>query len=137
MRMGVGIDHVAALRAARRHRGQRARSFGIVAEWLAVMVLWLKGYRIVARRLRTPRGEIDIIARRQTILAIVEVKARRHAYDAAGAVSARQRQRLEQAASTFLARKPTYASHSVRFDVVIVAPWQLPRHVTDAWRSGL
>lgn len=94
----------------------------------------LGGYRVVSVRERTPLGEIDIVARRGGILAIVEVKARRDAGAATVALSERQRRRLARAAAAFLARHPELAPLSVRFDVMLVSPWRWPRHLADAWR---
>ncbi|MEI6984996.1 MAG: YraN family protein [Rhodospirillaceae bacterium] len=115
-------------------RGGAAERFGRRAEALCRLALRLAGYRIVATRERTPLGEIDIVARRGGSLAIVEVKARREAGCAAGAVSQRQQQRLVRAAAVFLARRPDLAELAVRFDVMLVAPWRWPEHLMDAWR---
>ena len=62
---------------------------GLSAESRAAILLIAKGYRIVARRWKTPLGEIDIVARRRRTLVFVEVKARERADDAAEAVTER------------------------------------------------
>src|SRR6202011_2158397 len=49
---------------------------GLSAESRAAAYLMAKGYRILAKRFRTPYGEIDIVARRRNLLAFIEVKAR-------------------------------------------------------------
>jgi putative endonuclease len=112
--------------------GRAAHRLGLRAETLAALFLILKGYRILARRLRTPAGEIDMVVRRGRVLAIVEVKAR--AAGAEEALQPRQRKRLERAAVHFLGRNPALAELDLRFDVVLVAPRRLPRHMADAWR---
>jgi len=98
------------------------------------LALRLAGYRVLSARERTPVGEIDIVAQRGAVLAIVEVKARREVGIAAAAVSGRQCRRLARAAAVFLARHPELARLSVRFDVMLVSPWRWPRHLADAWR---
>ena len=114
---------------------RRAEGFGRFAEGLCRLALRLKGYRILENRLRTPLGEIDIVARRGRTLAIVEVKARGD-WDAANvALNARQRGRLARAAHLYLAANPRYAGYVLRFDVMLVTPWSWPRHLQDAWRA--
>lgn len=117
-------------RAARR----RAWRLGHWAETICVAGLVLRGYRILARRLRYPVGEVDIVARRGRTLAFVEVKARRYLDDAADAVSHRQQRRIVRAAEWFMAERPGLSSLQTRFDVMLVAPWRRPRHVRNAWR---
>jgi putative endonuclease len=118
---------------------QAARQRGRWAETLAVLLLRLKGYRVLARGMVTGRGsgagEIDIVARRGGLVAFVEVKARRSLAEAAEAVSASQRRRIIRAAEGFLARRPELAGLAVRFDAVLVAPGRWPKHVTGAWRA--
>ena len=111
-----------------------AETRGRRSETLAAWALRLKGYRILGRRLKTPLGEIDIVARRGGVVAIVEVKARRTGGDAAEAVSPRQQQRLVRAATAFLGRHGNLAGLAVRFDVMLVRPWRWPEHLADAWR---
>src|SRR5690349_24078713 len=83
---------------APRPERQIAFRTGISAESRAAMFLVAKGFRILARRWRSPVGEIDIIARRRTLLIFVEVKARANLDDAAWSVTERQRQRIAAAA---------------------------------------
>ena len=106
------------------------------SEALCRLALRLKGYRILARGWRCPQGEIDIVAKRGRTVAIVEVKARRTLDAAGSALSARQRQRLEHAAATFVARHPALTGLPVRFDVMLVTPGRWPCHLADAWREG-
>jgi putative endonuclease len=109
-------------------------AWGRLAEVLAAASLRLRGYQLIARRFRTPLGEIDLIVRRGRSLAFVEVKARGDIEQALRAVGARQRERTFRSAQMFLAIHPTYQRYDLRFDVVAVRPWRLPHHVVDAWR---
>ncbi len=96
--------------------------------------LMLHGYQIIGRRLRTPVGEIDIAARRRRTLAIIEVKARADQRRALESISLRQRRRLVRAARWLIAGRPDLAALDIRFDVMAVAPWRIPKYVIDAWR---
>ena len=113
---------------------RRAWLRGRRGEGLAVAWLRFKGYRVVARNLRSGAGEIDLIARRGGVLAMVEVKTRGDLARAQEALSPRQRRRIVRAAEAFLQQRPDLARLSVRFDVILVAPGRLPRHLMDAWR---
>ncbi len=117
-----------------RARRQKAQRWGLDAETRAVWLLRLKGYRVLDRRVRTPVGEIDVVARRGGVVAMVEVKARAHVQDALEAVTARQQDRIARAAAAYLARRPALARLSIRFDIVVVVPGRPPRHIADAWR---
>lgn len=122
----------------RRERGRRAERRGRVAETLAVWFLRAKGYRILARRLKPPKGggggEIDVVAARGGVLAFVEIKARPGSGEGLAAIRPRQRQRIERAAEWFLQTHPGCAYKSIRFDALVLVPWRLPRHLADAWR---
>lgn len=114
-------------------RRQGAEKRGRSSETLAALLLQLKGYRILGRRVRTHAGEIDLVAKSpRGILCFVEVKARVQLRDAVESVGPRQQQRIARAASLFVASKPALARRPMRFDIVTVAP--LPRHIRDAWR---
>ena len=110
---------------------------GHAAELLCLWHLRLRGYRILARRFRVPSGEIDLIARRGRVLAVIEVKARPSLATASEAISPRQRRRVARALEHFLAQRPELAGLDLRFDVMLVVPGRLPRHVADAWRGDL
>jgi putative endonuclease len=109
---------------------------GISAESRAAAYLIVKGYRILARRFRTPHGEIDIVARRRQLLAFVEVKARRSLDEAAYAVTPRQQQRIIGAAQVWLMTHPEHAAYELRFDAVLIAPRRLPRHLLGAFDAS-
>jgi putative endonuclease len=115
---------------------QAAFRLGLSAESRAAAFLIAKGYRILARRFRSPLGEIDIVAGRRRTLVFVEVKARATLDDAAEAVVPRQRQRIVGAAQAWLASHPHDADCDMRFDVVLVAPGKLPRHIPAAFDAS-
>jgi putative endonuclease len=106
------------------------------AEAWCALVLRLTGHRIVAARMKTPVGELDLVARRGDVLIVVEVKAR-ESWEAAGeAVSALQRRRIERATEWLQAADAALAPLTVRFDVMLVRPWRWPRRLIGAWRLG-
>ncbi|APH70975.1 YraN family protein [Aquibium oceanicum] len=117
---------------ARRFRAYRK---GHWSERAAAVALMVKGYRIVARRHRTKLGEIDLIARKGDLVAIVEVKARRTLAEAMEAIGGQSERRIEAAADLWLARQPDYVRLSVRFDMVAVLPWRWPVHVENAFQG--
>ena len=118
---------------ARVRRGGRARRSGRRAEVWAALWLMAKGYRIIGFRLKTPQGEIDLLARRGRVLAVVEVKQRASIAAALEAVGPVQRERLRRAAAQIAARRPGLAETRVRLDVIALAPRRWPRHLPDAW----
>jgi putative endonuclease len=115
-----------------RHSSNYAR--GIDAETAACLALVRHGWIVLARRLRTEAGEIDIIAAQPDLLAIIEVKARRTLGDAAQALSARQRSRLIAAADIALAEHPEWAREGMRFDLMVVDAAGAVRRIADAFR---
>jgi putative endonuclease len=122
--------------ATPRPERQVAFRLGLSAESRAAAYLIAKGYRIVARRWRSPVGEIDIVARRRSTLVFVEVKARATFDDAAEAVVPRQRRRIIGAAEAWLASHPDDANCDMRFDAVLVAPGKMPRHIVAAFDAS-
>jgi putative endonuclease len=118
------------MKIERRRAWQRGRR----AEALAILALSLAGYRILARNLKSPLGEIDIVARRGCWVAFIEVKTRPDWGKAAEALAGRQRRRIARAAAGFLAVHPELAGHQPRFDVILIIPWRWPRHIINAWR---
>jgi putative endonuclease len=113
-----------------------AFQLGLSAESRAAAFLIAKGYRIVARRWRSGVGEIDIVARRRRTLVFVEVKARERLDDAAEAVIMRQQRRIIAAAEAWLASHPDDINCDMRFDVMLVAPKSLPRHIQAAFDAS-
>lgn len=121
--------------AARSARGAAARRSGRRGEIVAAAWLMLKGYRILGFRLRTPLGEIDVLAWRRGVLAVVEVKRRGGLAEALEAVTPEQRERLRRAGAAIAARRHSLAGASVRLDLLALAPGRLPRHHPDAWNG--
>ena len=119
----------------------RAYHFGLSAEEAAERWLRLKGYRILARRYRNAFGEIDLLALKGRTLAVVEVKARKNFTACLEALTPRQQQRLIRAVSALLAYPGKFAGLfaakplNIRFDLIMIVPWHLPRHLKDAWRE--
>ena len=109
---------------------------GHFAEAAAAALLLSKGYRLIARRYKTPLGEIDLIVKRGRLIAFVEVKARNVERDALESVGRFGERRIVDASDLWLAKHPAAAGHDLRYDMVIVAPWRLPRHLPDAFRPG-
>jgi putative endonuclease len=112
---------------------ERAYRSGVFAESLVALLLRLKGHRIVARRYKTPVGEIDLVALKGRRLAFIEVKRRKTREDAAWTLPSRQRRRIVRAAQYWLAGHPDYAGHDIAFDVVLAAPWAWPRYIANAF----
>jgi putative endonuclease len=119
-------------------RPERVAAFrrGLSAETRAALLLIAKAYRILARRWKTPFGEIDIVARRRGVLVFVEVKARERPDDAVEAVTDRTKQRIVGAAELWLARHPEHANGEIRFDVIVVIPGKMPRHIVNAFDAA-
>ena len=109
---------------------------GISAEARSAAYLMAKGYRILARRFRTPYGEIDIVARRRNLVAFIEVKARASLDEAAYAVTPRQQARIIAAAQAWLVAHPEHAEFELRFDAMLIAPRRLPRHLLAAFDAS-
>lgn len=126
---------------ARRHKPppqperQVAFRFGLTAESRAAAYLVGKGFRILARRWKSPVGEIDIVARRRSLLIFVEVKARERLDDAAWSVTPRQQQRIIAAAEAWLAANPDLGFEDIRFDAILVSRGRLPRHIPAAFMA--
>ena len=112
---------------ARQARYQR----GCTAEDHACAWLEHKDYLIKARRLRTPYGEIDIIAQHGNTVVFIEVKARHSSDDAFYAISQQQRQRITHAALHYLSTQPH--DGDVRFDVIAVNHADEVMHLPHAW----
>lgn len=114
-------------RAEAERRGRRAET--IAAWWLR-----LQGWRIMARRLRTPVGEVDLVARRGGTVSFVEVKSR---HDDEGLSLAIDRHRLMRVARAAEALIPRFAKRgeTIRIDVILIAPGHLPRHLKNVWHG--
>jgi putative endonuclease len=111
-------------RAEREARGRRG-------EALAAWYLRLRGWRIVARRVKTPRGEIDLVARRGRMIAFVEVKWRSSAAERDSAIDPYRLRRVSAAAEA-VAQRYARAGDDMRIDVLLLAPWTWPRVIENA-----
>jgi len=121
--------------SSRLWRKREAERRGRSSETLAALLLTLKGYRVLGRRIKTHAGEIDLIARAPSgVVCFVEVKSRAALAQAAEALGMRQQERIARAAELYLARRPGLAAKGVRFDMVMLAPRAWPKHIRDAWR---
>lgn len=102
-------------------------------EWLAAWYLRLKGWSVLAQRVKTPRGEVDIVARRGRTVAFVEVKWRGSAEALGLAIDAHRLRRVAAAAEA-LAPRFARAGDDIRIDVLLLAPKRLPQHIINAWQ---
>jgi putative endonuclease len=116
-----------ASRQARERGGRRA-------ETLACWWLRAKGWTILARRLKIPLGEIDIVARRGRTVAFVEVKARATAAEAALALDDYRLRRVAAAAGA-LAHRFARDGDTTRIDAIFIVPRRLPRHMANVWHG--
>lgn len=117
----------------RSNKRRKAERRGHAAEYWAALYLLLKGYRILAIRYRTRLGEIDLIARKKHLVAIIEVKARSSGERAVDAVGFHSQQRIRAAADLWLSRRKDAARFSLRFDIIAILPRRLPQHFIDAF----
>ena len=115
------------------NKRQKAYRRGHLAEYLAALALLAKGYRIAARRYRTPVGEVDLIARKGDLVVFVEVKARVSHRLALDSISPTAQRRIEAAANWWLSQQRDAGRLSWRFDVVTVMPRRWPRHHENVW----
>jgi putative endonuclease len=106
------------------------------AEALAAWYLRAKLYTIVARRVKTPVGEIDLIVRRFGVTVFVEVKARRDRTSEAATLEAISQRRIVRAAQYYIARHPHLAAAPLRFDVLLLLRGAWPRHLVNAFDSS-
>lgn len=127
-------DSPAGPRSGRGVRGLRAQASGVAAEAACCDALRRDGWAILGQRVRTPAGEVDIVAERAGLLAIVEVKHRPVLAEAAAAVSTRQRARLLLAGDILLGEHPDWGREGVRFDVMVVDAAGVVRRIADAFR---
>ena len=127
--------HCAGVRASVRAEHVARYRRGHIAEWAAVLLLMLRGYRILARRLRTPFGEVDIIARRGKRLAFVEVKRRPTIAEAEESFGATQGERIGRAAEHWMGRHPRYRDHEMGMDLMLTGARSWPSYRPDAFHA--
>ena len=112
-----------------RHAAERRGRWG---ETVAALYLQLTGWRIVARRVRTRVGEVDLVARRARTTLFVEVKTRATRAELNLAIDRHRLSRVATAAN-LLAPRFARPGDDLRIDVILLAPWSLPRHIRNAW----
>ena len=111
---------------------QDAEQRGRDAEEQAARWLEEQGWTRLATRVRTKGGEVDLVMRREGLVAFVEVKARGHARDLDFAIDEQRLARVAQAAE-LLAPRFLQPGDDFRNDVVLLAPGAPPRHIENAW----
>jgi putative endonuclease len=112
---------------------RRAHLYGLEAEWLASLWLRAKFYTVLAERYTIKGGEIDLVVRRGSTVAFVEIKARANIADAEIAIDQRKVDRIALAARHWVARNPWAMDCHLRGDAMFLAPGRLPRHVASAY----
>lgn len=117
---------------------QRRKAYqrGHIGESRAAWALRLKGYRIVAKRFKTKAGEVDLIARKGDVVAMVEVKARPTVQAAMDAVTPTALRRIEAAGDVWLIKQADYARLSIRYDLMAVLPGKWPIHIENIHAGG-
>jgi putative endonuclease len=121
---------------SRIQRGRAAHANGMAAEDAACNALTADGWTILARRVRTKAGEVDAVAEKAGILAIIEVKSRPTLAEAVLSLTLRQQSRLAAACELILGVHPDWGPNGVRFDVLVVNPAGQVRRIADAFRPG-
>lgn len=114
---------------------EKAEARGRLAETAALLHLRLKGYRLLARRFQSGQGEVDLIMRRGAVTAFIEVKARKTTDDGVMAVTERQSRRISAAARHWMARDGRARNGICRFDIVVVSPYLISRHIENAFEG--
>ncbi len=116
------------------NRRELAEKRGRRGEQIAAWWLRLRGWRIIGERVKTRRGEVDLVARRGKTLAFIEVKTRTKDSDLSLAIDSSRLRRVAAAAELLY---PRYAkgAENVRIDVILVAPWRLPHHLVNVWHG--
>jgi len=107
-------------------------NFGLIAEYIAIIIYRLKFYQILHHRKRYYVGEVDIIALRGRQLVFIEVKARRSNIDEK-ILSTHQQNRIKRSAELFLGIHSKYQNYNIRFDLIIIRPYSWPRIIKNAW----
>lgn len=109
-----------------------AETSGRRGETIAAWYLRIKGWRILDTRVRTPAGEVDLVAKRGKLIAFVEVKTRATAGELDHAIDERRLARVA-AAAEILAPRYAVAGEDIRIDVILISPSARPRHIENAW----
>ena len=104
---------------------------GYFGEFIATVLLWCKGYRILKHRYKLSGGEIDIIAKRGNKISFIEVKTRKSEEKCQIAITPWQLRRIRNASQFFLKNNPKYLHCDLSYDVIFVVDWHLPQHIEN------
>jgi putative endonuclease len=104
---------------------------GHFGEFMAALLLKIKGYKILARRYKTICGEIDIIAQKKDTIAFIEVKSRKSLEKCHNAIISKQIKRIIMASQIFLRKHEKLQQNDIRYDVILVPDWKLPQHIKN------
>lgn len=124
----------ASLASENQNKKIKSYKFGIYAEYLVIIFLILKGYKILKLRHKTYVGEIDIIAKKKDILIAIEVKARRKIEVIEEVLSDHQKKRIKRAIISFVSSSNgAFNKCGIRCDLIVVLPWKIPQHFVSFW----
>ena len=124
----------------KKETGKHARIDGYKAENFAALFLKLKGYKILERNFKPPKGtgagEIDIIAEKHNTIIFIEVKKRKSLSSAAEAVNEQVQSRRIKGAQYFLMTHPALINKEMRFDVILLSSGHFPEHIKNAFTES-
>ena len=106
--------------------------FGHIGEIIAAIFLLLNFYWLLARRFRTPFGEIDLIAQKKNQLIFIEIKSRNN-FTHREVISTKQKERITSSAQFFILKNKKYQNFYVRFDVIFINKYLIPKHIKNYW----
>jgi putative endonuclease len=121
------------LPADRRRAERRGRS----AELVAALFMLMKGYRPLAWRLKTSRGEIDLIVKSGRRIVFVEVKTRADIDKGLASITPFKARRMFDAARLWIGRNAHDLGADYRFDILVVSAYHWPRHIENAFGAEL
>jgi putative endonuclease len=124
-------------KSGRSDRARRSGRVGRRSEWLAIIWLFFKGYRLLARRFGGKGGEIDLVMRRGRSVIFVEVKRRGMMEEALVSITPKKRRLVAARVRQWLARNPWAMDHDLRVDAVFLAPLRWPKHVSGVFELAL
>ncbi len=110
---------------------------GLLAEYVAMLILALKGYEILQHRFghgqKGSNGEIDLIAKKKNTICFIEIKFRKNMSDSLHSVSENQKQRIRNNANLYIKQNPKYQKSNYRFDCIAFSKTTLPKHIKNAF----
>ncbi len=124
-------------KAGRSARARRSGALGRRSESLAIIWLFLKGYRLLARRFGGKGGEIDLIMKRGRCVIFVEVKRRGMMEEALVSITPKKRRLVAARVRQWLALNPWAMDFDLRVDAVFLAPLRRPRHLAGVFELVL